>query len=70
MRQGHPVRLTFLRKESNPCTEQLIIGEFGIARTLPEGKPVAVEFTPEQAGESIFHCSMNMVRGTRVVKPA
>lgn len=68
--QGQPVRLMFQRKESNPCTEQVILGDFGIARTLPEGKRVAVEFTPEVAGEFTFHCSMNMVRGTLVVKPA
>ena len=68
--QGRPVRLTFHRQESNPCTEQVVLGDFGIARTLPEGKRVAVEFTPQKAGEFTFHCSMNMVRGTLVVKPA
>lgn len=70
VRQGRPVRLTFLRKESNPCTEQVVLGDFGIARTLPEGERVAVEFTPDKTGEFTFHCSMNMVRGTLVVKPA
>ncbi|MBN9518920.1 cupredoxin domain-containing protein [bacterium] len=68
--QGRPVRLTFLRNESNPCTEQVVLGDFGIARTLPEGERVAVEFTPEKAGEFTFHCSMNMVRGTLIVRPA
>lgn len=67
VRQGRPVRLTFLRQESNPCTEQLILGDFGISRTLPEGKRVPVEFTPEKAGEFTFHCGMNMVRGKLVV---
>lgn len=69
VRQGRPVRLTFLRKESNPCTEQVVLGEFGIACTLPEGERVAIEFTPERAGEFTFHCSMNMVRGTLKVVP-
>jgi plastocyanin domain-containing protein len=68
--RGRPVRLTFHRKETNSCTEQVILGDFGIARTLPEGERVPVEFTPEKAGEFTFHCSMNMVRGTLVVKPA
>lgn len=68
--QGRPVRLTFRRMESTPCTEQVVLGDFRIARTLPEGERVAVEFTPETAGEFTFHCSMNMVRGTLVVKPA
>jgi plastocyanin domain-containing protein len=69
VRQGHPVRLTFLRQESNPCTEQLIISDFGISRTLPEGERVAVGFTPDKAGEFTFHCGMNMVRGVLVVIP-
>lgn len=69
VRQGRPVRLTFLRKESNPCTEQVVIGDFGISRTLPEGERVPIEFTPDKAGEFAFHCAMNMVRGTLVVQP-
>jgi plastocyanin domain-containing protein len=68
--QGRPVRLTFHRTESNPCTEQVVFGDFGIARALPQGERVAVEFTPDRAGEFAFHCSMNMVRGTLVVRPA
>ena len=70
VRQGRPVRLTFVRRESNPCTEQVVFGDFGIARELPEGERVAVEFTPQTAGEFTFHCAMNMVRGTLVVTPA
>ncbi len=70
VRQGRPVRLTFVRKESTPCTEQVVLGDFGISRTLPEGERVPVEFTPDKAGEFPFHCGMNMVRGTLVVRPA
>lgn len=69
VREGRRVRLTFLRKESNPCTEQVVLGDFGIARTLPEGERVPVEFTPRKAGEFTFHCGMNTVRGTLVVRP-
>ena len=66
---GRPVRLTFVRREANPCTEQVILPEFGIVRDLPVGRPVAVEFTPPRPGEFEFHCGMNMVRGRLVVKP-
>lgn len=69
VKRGRPVRLTFLRHEANPCTEQVILGDFGISRTLPQGERVAVEFTPERAGEFTFHCGMNMVRGSIVVVP-
>ena len=67
---GRPVRLTFVRREANPCTEQVILPDFGIVKDLPVGRPVPVEFTPERPGEYPFHCGMNMVRGRVVVKPA
>ena len=67
---GRPVRLTFVRREANPCTEQVILPDFGIVKDLPVGRPVPVEFTPERPGEYPFHCGMNMVRGRLVVKPA
>lgn len=69
VRQGRPVRLVFVRKESNPCTEQVILGDFGISRTLPEGERVPIEFTPDKAGEFTFHCGMNMVRGMLRITP-
>jgi plastocyanin domain-containing protein len=64
---GRPVRLTFVRREANPCTEQLIVPAFGIVTDLPVGRPVPVEFTPARPGEFEFHCGMNMVRGRLVV---
>ena len=67
---GRPVRLTFVRREANPCTEQVVLPDFGVVRDLPVGRPVPVEFTPDRAGEFEFHCGMNMVRGRLVVKPA
>ena len=64
---GRPVRLTFVRREANPCTEQVIVPAFGIVKDLPVGRPVPVEFTPDRPGEYEFHCGMNMVRGRLVV---
>lgn len=69
VRQGQPIRMNFLRKETNPCTDQVIFGDFGIVRDLPVGQSVAVEFTPDEPGEYEFHCGMNMVRGRLIVKP-
>jgi plastocyanin domain-containing protein len=69
VQQGQPVRLLFRREESNPCTEQVIFGDFGVSQMLPQGQTVPVEFTPDKAGEFTFHCGMNMVRGKLVVRP-
>lgn len=65
---GRPVRLNFRREESNACTEQVIFGDFGISKMLPQGETVPIEFTPERSGDFTFHCGMNMVRGKLVVR--
>lgn len=67
--QGRPVRLNFRREESNACTEQVIFGDFGLSKMLPQGETVPIEFTPQKIGEFTFHCGMNMVRGKLIVRP-
>lgn len=70
VKQGRPVRLDFYRDETNSCSEQVIIGDFGIARDLPAFRTTQVEFTPDKAGEFTWTCGMNMLRGKLVVEPA
>lgn len=69
VKQGIPVRLDFYRDEDASCTDQVIFGDFGIARDLPAFKTTPIEFTPDKAGEFTFACGMNMVRGKLVVEP-
>lgn len=69
VKQGQPVRLNFYRDETSGCSEQVILGDFGIARDLPAFQTTAVEFTPDKAGEFTFTCGMNMLRGKIVVRP-
>ncbi len=70
VKQGAPVRLDFYRDETASCSEQVIFGDFGIARDLPAFKTTPVEFTPERAGEFTFTCGMNMLRGKLIVEAA
>ena len=70
VRQGQPVRLDFFRDETASCSEQVIFGDFGIARDLPAYQTTPVEFTPDKAGEFTWTCGMNMMRGKLVVEPA
>ena len=69
VKQGIPVRLDFYRDESSSCTEQVVFGDFGIARSLPAFQTTSIEFTPDKAGEFTFACGMNMVRGKLIVEP-
>jgi len=64
-----PVRLNFYRDETSSCSEQVVFGDFGIARDLPAFKTTPIEFTPDKAGEFTFACGMNMLRGKLIVEP-
>jgi plastocyanin domain-containing protein len=68
VKQGQPVRLNFYRDETASCSEQVVFGDFGIARDLPAYKTTPIEFTPDKTGEFTFACGMKMMRGRIVVE--
>lgn len=65
---GRPVRLHFYRDETDPCSDTVVLGEWGISRALPAHETTDVEFTPTRSGRFDFNCGMNMLRGTIVVR--
>jgi plastocyanin domain-containing protein len=67
VRAGAPVRLDFHRDETNPCTEEVVIPDFGIRTYLPAHRTTPVSFTPA-AGIHEFTCGMGMVRGTIIAE--
>ncbi len=69
VKQGLPVRLNFYRDETASCSEQVVFGDFGIAKDLPPFKTTPIEFTPDKTGEFMFVCGMNMLRGKLIVQP-
>lgn len=68
VRQGQPVKLTFDRKEKSPCSDEVVIGAFGIRKFLRPYEKTSVEFTPAQAGSYEFTCGMSMLRGKILVE--
>lgn len=68
VKKGVPVRLNFYRDETSSCSEQIVLGDFGVVRDLPAHKITPVEFTPEKSGEFTFACGMNMLRGKLIVE--
>ena len=69
VKKGVPVRLNFYRDETASCSEQVVFGDFRIARDLPAFKTTPIEFTPDKTGEFTFTCGMNMMRGKLIVEP-
>jgi plastocyanin domain-containing protein len=68
VKRGIPVRLDFYRDETSSCTDTVVLGDFGISRSLPPYRTTPVEFTPDKPGEFTFHCGMNMVHGKLIVE--
>ena len=70
VKRDQPVRLDFYRDETASCSEEVIFGDFGIARQLPAYRTTSIEFTPDKSGEFQFTCGMNMMRGKLIVSEA
>ena len=64
---GSRVRMTLDRREDNPCSDELVIADFGIRRALPAFKTTVVEFTATP-GTHDFKCGMGMLHGSIVAK--
>lgn len=63
-----PARLVFTRTTDATCATEVQVPDFDIEKTeLPLGEPVAIEFTPNEAGPFTFACGMGMLEGTLVI---
>ena len=62
-RRGQPLRLVFDRRDSSPCTDEIVFPDFGIRRSLAPNAKTVIEIRPETAGEFPFSCGMNMLHG-------
>ncbi len=60
---GQPVTIQFMRKDSSPCAETVLIPNLQISETLPLNKLKNVDLPAMPAGEYPFHCQMQMYRG-------
>jgi len=68
VRRGLPVELEFHRADTDSCTEEVVLEDFGIRRYLPAYQTTAVQFTPTESGTFTFSCGMGMVHGRLVVQ--
>lgn len=64
---GSRVRMTLDRREDNPCSDAIVIGDFDIRRDLPAFKKTVVEFTATP-GRHEFTCGMGMLHGAIIGK--
>jgi len=67
-RRGVPLRLVFDRRESSPCSDEIVFPDFGVRRALPAFAKTEVEIVPDRTGEFEFTCGMNMLHGKLLVE--
>lgn len=65
---GKTTKLNFIRKDTNSCLEEVVLGDFKIKKFLPLNQKITIELTPEKKGEFGYSCGMNMFHGKIVVR--
>ncbi len=65
--KGKKTKLNFIRKDSNSCLEEVVIGDFGVRKYLPLNEKVVIEINPQKAGEFTYSCGMGMFHGKIIV---
>lgn len=68
VKRGKPVRLVFDRQETTPCSEEIVLADFGVRQFLAPFKDTTVTITPERSGTFDMTCGMSMLHGTLVVE--
>jgi Cu+-exporting ATPase len=58
-----PLTLVFDRRESSPCSDEVVLPEFGIRQALAANAKTSIRIVPRRAGEFPFACGMNMLHG-------
>jgi Cu+-exporting ATPase len=62
-KKGVPLTLIFDRREASPCSDEVVLPEFGIRQALAPHAKTRIRVVPERAGEFPFACGMNMLHG-------
>ncbi len=68
LKVGQPVTLVVTRKVENTCAKDIVIGDFGVNKPLPQDQPVEITFTPTKPGPIHYSCAMGMVSGELVAE--
>lgn len=63
---GKKVTLRFMRKDAGPCAEKVIFEQFDVNTDLAINEVTEIEVTPNEPGEYVFTCQMQMYKGSLV----
>jgi len=63
VKKGLPVKITLVSNNTYGCALAFRIPSLGISKNLKPTDSQVIEFTPKEAGQIAFSCSMGMYRG-------
>ena len=63
-----PLSITFDRKETSSCSEEIVLPDFGVKRFLPAFEKTTIDIVPSEVGTFAYTCGMGMLRGEIVVE--
>ncbi len=68
VKRGVPLSITFDRKETSSCSEEIVLPDFGVKRFLPAFEKTTIDIVPSEVGTFAYTCGMGMLRGEIVVE--
>lgn len=63
LKAGVPAEITFLRKSSSSCFDEVLLPDFGQQAKLPVNQPYTFALKPEKEGVFTYSCGMHMFFG-------
>lgn len=64
LKAGIPAEVTFLRKSSSSCFDEVLLPDFGQQAKLPVNAPYTFNINPVRAGSFTYSCGMHMFFGS------
>ena len=68
LKAGVPAEVTFLRKSSSSCFDEVLLPDFGQQAKLPVNQPYTFNLHPDKPGSFTYSCGMHMFFGKIEVK--
>ncbi len=69
LKAGVPAELTFLRKSTSSCFDEVLLPDFGKQAALPFNEPYVITIKPDEPGTFTYSCGMHMFFGKIEVTP-
>lgn len=63
LKVGVPAEVTFLRKSSSSCFDEVLLPDFAQQAKLPVNQPYTFKLQPDKQGSFTYSCGMHMFFG-------